>query len=612
MAEIKNPNQQGGGGGGQDSKTILMFTALFIVILFGMQYFREKKAPQQSATTHQQTETAKNAPPQAATPQATPATTAVTAKTAQQAKKSVPKPVVPQAADVVAKTESTTVVENELYRITFTNRGAQVKSWVLKKYTDNKGKPLDLVNQKAAEKYGYPLSLYTYDAGLRGELANALYVPSATGELNAPGTLSFEYSQGGITVHKTFSFDSSYVIHAKVSVTQNGAPVQALLSWPAGFGDQTTLPDYANSSSAIHTSQNGKDDETSYKKISSGNTLHGPFDWAGVSDLYFAAIFLPDKPDDASLVTLHNTIDIPKNAQHPDPAQVDHASVLGAAIGTSAATLNTRMFVGPKAIDVLQSIHAVSGPSLEKVVNFGWFSIIAKPLFLGMRFLYEHVVANWGWSILLLTLVINLAMLPTRFQMMKSSLKMQRIQPQMDAIKAKYAKFKATDPRKQEMQKEMFALQKSEGVNMFGGCLPMLISYPLLYAFYEVLENVIELRHAHWLWLSDLSAPDPLYLLPVFVIVSMFLMQYMTPSPGMDPKQQKLMAFAMPAVFGFMMLHYGAGLSLYWAGSNFISVGQQYVINRTKMGKEMKEIALKRAARKKANANKGAAVQARR
>jgi YidC/Oxa1 family membrane protein insertase len=226
-----------------------------------------------------------------------------------------------------------------------------------------------------------------------------------------------------------------------------------------------------------------------------------------------------------------------------------------------------------------------------------------------MRFLYERVVPNWGWSILLLTLVINLAMLPTRFQMMKSSVKMQRIQPKMDAIKAKYAKYKATDPRKRDQQKEMFDLQKSEGVNMFGGCLPMLISYPLLYAFYEVLENVIELRHAHWLWLSDLSAPDPLYLLPIFVIVSMFLMQYMTPSPGMDPKQQKIMAFAMPAVFGFMMIHYGAGLSLYWAGSNFISVGQQYVINRTKMGRELHELAIKRAARKKA---KGSVVQARR
>ncbi|MGH9585109.1 MAG: membrane protein insertase YidC, partial [Bryobacteraceae bacterium] len=169
------------------------------------------------------------------------------------------------------------------------------------------------------------------------------------------------------------------------------------------------------------------------------------------------------------------------------------------------------------------------------------------------------------------------------------------------------------DPRKQEMQKEMFALQKSEGVNMFGGCLPMLISYPLLYAFYEVLENVIELRHAPWLWMHDLSAPDPLYILPIMVIVSMFLMQYITPSPGMDASQQKMMAFVMPAVFGFMMLHYGAGLSLYWAGSNFVSIGQQVVINRTKLGREMTELALKRAAKKKGlKAAKGGIINARR
>jgi YidC/Oxa1 family membrane protein insertase len=436
-------------------------------------------------------------------------------------------------------------------------------------------------------------------------------VASATGDLNAPATLNFDYSAGGVTVRKSFSFDSSYLIHAKATVTQNGAPVQALLAWPAGFGDQTTLPDYANSASSINVSQSGKDEQTAWKKVSNGDTLRGPFDWGGVSDLYFAAIFLPDQPDDATLLTLHNTLEIPKNLQHPDPAQVEQASVLGAAMGDSAGPVSLRIFAGPKALNVLQSIHAVSGPNLEKVVNFGWWGVIAKPLFAGLRFIHNHIVANWGWAILLLTVVLNLAMLPTRFQMMKSSLKMQRIQPQMDAIKAKYGKFKATDPRKQEMQKEMFALQKAEGVNMFGGCLPMLIQWPLLFGFYRVLENVIELRNAHWLWIHDLSAMDPLYILPIFVVVSMFLMQYLTPSPGMDPAQQKMMAFVMPAVFGFMMIHYGAGLSLYWAGSNFIGFGQQIVINRTNMGREMRELALKRAAKKKGNA-KGSIINARR
>ncbi len=586
MAEIKNPNQQ---PGGQDSKTILVFTGIFLVILFGMQYYREKTAPPPKPQHAQQQHAAGTATPASQT--AAPASAPATQNGATAAK--------PAPADVVAKTETTTTVENELYRITFTNRGAQVKSWLLKKYKDNDGKPLDLVNQKAAEKYGFPLSLYTYDSGLRAKLTDALYVPSATGDVNAPATLTFQFASGGITVRKVFTFGSSYLVHAKVTVTNNGAPVQALLAWPAGFGDQSTLPDYANASNEIDVSQNGKVDQTEWKKISGGATMQGPFDWAGVSDLYFASIFLPDKPDSATLVTLRNGLEVPKDPQHPATGGKENTSVLGAAIGDTSGTVNVRIFAGPKKLQLLQTIHAVSGPNLEKLVDFGWFSLIAKPLFWGMRVIYEHVVANWGWSILLLTLVLNLAMMPTRFQMMKSSVKMQRIQPQMDAIKAKYAKYKATDPRKQDMQKEMFALQKSEGVNMFGGCLPMLISYPLLFAFYKVLENVIDLRQAHWLWIHDLSAPDPLYILPIFVIVSMAFSTLMTPSPGMDPTQRKLMAFVMPGVFGFMMIHYGAGLSLYWAGSNFIGIGQQLIINRTKLGREMTELAKKRAAKKR-------------
>ena len=162
------------------------------------------------------------------------------AATASQSSSSQP-PVTPVAADTGTSTaqavsESTTVVENELYRITFSNRGAQVTSWVLKKYKDDDGKPLDLVNQEAAAKFGYPLSLFTYDDGLRNRLQQAMFVPSATGNITASGTLSFDYSAGGLSVHKSFKFDSTYLIHAEVSVTQNGAPVAAMLAWPSGFG----------------------------------------------------------------------------------------------------------------------------------------------------------------------------------------------------------------------------------------------------------------------------------------------------------------------------------------------------------------------------------------
>lgn len=594
MAEIKNPNQQ---GGGQDSKTVLMFTSLFLLIFLGLQFFKQQHKPTAPAKQTQQ----------ASQPSSSPASQPAAPAPFPAASAPVPAAAASDATAVQAANESTTVVENELYRITFSNRGGQVTSWILKKYKGEDGQPLDLVNHDAAAKYGEPLSLYTYDATLRSRLNSALYKPSATGTLTAPGTLSFDYTAGGLAVHKTFKFDSSYVIHAQVSVTQNGAPVKAMLGWPAGFGDQATLPQYATAT--LDTWQDGKSDQVSAKKVVGGNTLHGPYDWAGVSDLYFAAIFLPDSPQKAELVSLHETVEIPKNRKHPDPNQVEHASVLGAAMGSSSGPVSVRLFAGPKSLDVLGSIHAVNGgPNLEKVVSFGWWGLIAKPLFYALRWLHTHMVSNWGWAILVLTVVLNLAMLPTRFQMMKSSVKMQRIQPQMDAIKQKYAKFKSTDPRKQEMQKEVFALQKKEGVNMFGSCLPMLIQWPLLYGWYRMLENVIELRHAHWLWLPDLSAPDPLHILPIFFIISMFLVQWLTPSPGVDPKQQRMMAFTMPAIFGFMTWNIGSGVALYWASSNVIGIIQQMAMNKTSMGREMREIAARRAAKK----HPGKVVNARR
>ena len=569
---------------------MLAFTAIFILMFVGLQYFKPKKAPE-SAPQQQS---------QAAQSQTGPAETAPGSAGSSTASANAPGR---NAASVVqASSEAPTVVENELYRIQFSNRGAQVTSWVLKKYKDSDGKPLDLVNKQAAAQFGYPLSLFTYDAGLRTRLAQALFVPSSTGEVNAPATVTFTWSDGSLTAKKTFTFDTSYVIHAETAVEQNGAPVTALLTWPSGFGDQDTLPEYAKG--RFDTMQNGKANQDAIKKVVGGATLPGPFDWAGVSDLYFAAIFLPDSPQQTSVVQLHNEVTIPRNLKKPDPNSTDRAPVLGAAVGAIGAGTSLRLYAGPKLIDVLKSVKATgadgaaTGADIEPIVSFGWMKFISEPLFFILHWMHEHIVSNWGWSILLLTLVINLCMLPTRITMMKSALKMQRIQPQMEAIKARYKNYKATDPRRAEMNQEIFALQKKEGANMFGGCLPMLIQWPLLYGFYNMLSNVFELRQAHWLWLPDLASPDPLHILPIFFIVSMFLVQYLTPSPGVDPAQQRMMAFTMPAVFGFMTWSVASGLALYWACGNIVNIVQQTVMNRTRLGREMREIAAKRAAKR--------------
>ncbi len=566
---------------------MLAFTAIFILMFFGLQYFKPHTEPK--TATEAKPEQRQSAPAQPQTP--APAA----------ASEAPPSPA--NAANVVqAAAESSTVVENELYRIRFSNRGAQVTSWILKKYKDSDGSPLDLVNQKAAAQFGYPLSLFSYDAGLTAKLSQALFVPSATGAVNAPGEVSFTWSDGSLTARKSFKFDTSYVIHAESSVERNGSPVTALLTWPSGFGDQDTLPEFAKTT--FNTMQNGKSNSDAYKKVVGGATLNAPFDWAGVSDLYFTAIFLPDAPQQATVVQLHNEETIPRNLKKPDPNSTDRAPVLGAAVGVIGGGSSARLYAGPKLIDVLKSVKATgadgkaSGPDIEPVVSFGWWKFISEPLFLILHWIHEHVVSNWGWSILVLTLIINLCMLPTRITMMKSALKMQRIQPQMEAIKERYKKYKTTDPRRQDMNKEIFDLQKKEGANMFGGCLPMLIQWPLLYGFYNMLSNVFELRQAHWLWLPDLASPDPFHILPIFFIVSMFLVQYLTPSPGVDPAQQRMMAFTMPAVFGFMTWSVASGLALYWACGNIVNIVQQTVMNRTSLGREMHDIAAKRAAKR--------------
>ncbi len=159
----------------------------------------------------------------------------------------------------------------------------------------------------------------------------------------------------------------------------------------------------------------------------------------------------------------------------------------------------------------------------------------------------------------------------------------------------------------------MIQLQRYKCVKMLGGCIPTLIQLPLLFAFFGMLPKVVELRQAHWAWLPDLTAADPYHILPIIMVVSQFLVQFYTPSPGVDPQQQKMMAFMMPAVSGYMTWNYASGLALYWSVGNLIGIAQQAVMNRTSLGREMREIAARRARRKVAAApNRGTTIQGRR
>jgi YidC/Oxa1 family membrane protein insertase len=619
LPEIQNPNLQtqgpgGGGSGGGDMRSLLAIVLLGLVILTGYEYFRPK--PPETPPAAQQTQPqgqpqqGGGAPSQAAQG-ATPA--------AAQAAAATPA--------ITASSESETTIENEWYRITFSNRGAQVKHWILKRYYDtggaSAGRHLDMVQPQVAARFGYPLSLYTYDQGLTAQVNQALYQVTATGDATsgnaylAPATLTFHYAQNGLDVVKTFRFDASYVVDVETELKRNGEPVRALVAWPGGLGDMEEFLPYSATRSPVPTSASsqltwsvdGKQTTAgasaggflfwTQQAVSNGATLDTPFQYAALMDLYFAAAFLPSAPERASMVTLHNSIDLPSNLSDPN-SQKRPGHVLGLAVGDTSGTTRLRIYAGPKSLDTLASIHTVdaagapNGQSLKPLIQFGWLTFIAEPLYLALRFLFDHGISNWGWAIIVVTVIFNMIMLWPRIKMMQSSLKMARIQPKVDAIKRKYANLKATDPKRAEMNTEMMALYKDEGINMTGGCLPLMLQMPLFFAYYRVLANAIELRQAHWFWLSDLSVPDPYYILPGIILVSMFVVQFITPSPGMDPTQRKMMAFMMPLIFGFSMSHFASGLALYWCTGNIINLIMQVAINNSGIGREMRQIAERR------------------
>jgi YidC/Oxa1 family membrane protein insertase len=570
LAEFQNPQQEPG----QERKLLLVFAITFLIILASQPLLKKYGPKPQEGPRPAEPAATQTAPP----PSTHPASVAAP----------------PPAGSKQASSESTTIIENDVYRITFSNRGGLVKSWVLKKFNDDSGKPLDLVNNNAAEKYGYPLSLWAYDETLRNKLNSALYVPSKTGTSPAPGDLTFDYSDSDVAIRKTFHFDQSYVVKVDTSVSEKGSPLTAFPMWPAGFGDETSPTLYA--ASRIEYQSDGNIERLAIKKVVGGNTIHGPLNWAGVSDQYFAAVFLPDDQRNAALVTLRNALDNPQDPKHP-------LEVLGAAVGQIGAATSQRLYVGPKALDVLERVpvaglSAGSEPDLRKLVDFGWLGYIARPLFLWLKWTHDHIVANWGWAIVIQTLIISLALTPLRFMQQKSALEMQRVAPHIKSIQEKYKKYSMGDPRKRQMQEEIAGVYKEHGVNPAAGCLPLLIQMPFLFAYYRMLGVALDLRFAHWLWIKDLSAYDPYYILPIFLVASMFIMQRMTPMTGMDPSQQKMMMIVMPIMMGFIFRYLAAGLNLYYAESNLISMVQQWIMNRSSTGQEIRRLAEKRARKK--------------
>jgi YidC/Oxa1 family membrane protein insertase len=592
LTEYRNPQNEPG-----TDKRMLIALLLVFVVLGVVQYFMPK--PKQPSQEQNQSQTQPT--PTGITPIPVGSATPVPPKTPAAAMK------LPVKA-AAAETES--VLETEFFRITFSNRGAVAKSWILKEHKDNAGNPFDIINQTVAAQLGYPLSLFSYDKGLEKKLNESLYVASTPAD-SKPGVpqgkaVSFEYSDGELTVRKTFRADKDRLLGVEIDVLRNGQRVSAYPAWPSGLGDELAPVSFAKTN--IDYQQGGtierKEPSTggllsSKKWIAGGQTLAGPFDWAATADQYFAVAFLPDDPSGTTLVTLNSPVEVDKNPGKPAEGK-EKANVVGLAFGNANGPTHLRIFAGAKAVNLLESVQSrPGGPDLRGIYDFGRFSFIARPLFLWLKWTKEQWIHNWGWAIAFLTLVITMALLPLRISSMKSSLRMQKIQPQMKAIQEKYKRYSLTDPRRADMQKEMQALYKKEGVNPVGGCFPLLLQMPFLFAFYSMLNNAIELRQANWLWIHDLSLPDPLHILPIVIIIAMFVQQKSAPQGGIDPAQQKILAFMGPMMFGAFSWGMPAGLSIYLALSTLLGWVQQTVINRSELGQQVRKTIEKRNARKR-------------
>jgi YidC/Oxa1 family membrane protein insertase len=474
----------------------------------------------------------------------------------------------PSQGQVSAPKESIVTLDTDYYHIDFSNRGAVVRSWILKKYKDSGQRPVDVVNSAAASVSGFPFSLTFKDHKPAADLNNSLYVVKRSDD---GMEIDFEFSDGKAFARKTFHFTrDSYQSQVSSEVTDNGVPVPHLLAWRGGFGDMT-VPSPAAAQQSIHyDAAAGKLVKTSAKDAKNGPVpAIGQFSFAGMEDTYFTAVFLPG----------NNTTEIQTfNDQAPTPFNAAKEQLAGAAVGGQGVN-RFPLFVGPKDLDIMKKVN----PKLELAVDFGWFSVIAKPLFLIMHWLNDTYVHNYGWAIIVMTIFINFALFPLKITSMKSMKKMQALQPQITAINDKYKNVGMRDPRKQEQNQEVMALYQKHGVNPLGGCLPMALQMPFLFAFYAVFRIAIEMRGASWLWITDLSRPEALaiHILPVAMIISQFVQQKMTPTqPGADPAQQKVMML-MPVMFGVMFWSAASGLVLYWLTSNLVNIGQQWFFNRT-------------------------------
>lgn len=471
-----------------------------------------------------------------------------------------PAPVVP----VAAAAQASVTIERPLYRAVIDNRGALLTSFVLKRYKDDSGNPLDMVHRGDAPER--PLSLdFGADAEATRAANTSLYEVERSTERGAD-VVRLRYAGDGRSFEKTLTFSDGYLLGVRVSARGSRLPF-ALTVGPGlrNLSDQERENRFTNASGAVYF-DGEKARPVARQKVEA--VQQGPLPKAGfvgLEDNYFLAALVPRQDTQWWIAPVRETQGGKKEEQ-----------VRAGAV--AASDLDASLYLGPKDLDVMAAL----GLHLEETVSFRTMGVnlswIAKALIWLLKASHRYV-ANWGVAILIVTFLVRLVLFPLVQKSFVGMKKMQKLQPKINVIRDKYKKAKMDVEQRNKMNQEMMALYSAEGYNPMSGCLPMLLQMPVLLSFYVILQHSIELRHAPFIfWIHDLSAKDPTYILLVLMIGSMFLQQLMTPST-VDAAQRKLFLM-MPLFWGFFMKDMPAGLVLYWLFSNVLTIGQQALINR--------------------------------
>jgi YidC/Oxa1 family membrane protein insertase len=565
-----------------ETRTILAVVLSILVFLI-FTFLGQHYGPQHPAKAPQ---TAEQAPP------------AEQAKPAPAPTPAAPPPVAQPRASVPAVRAGTSrqardiVVETDLYRAVFSEQGAGLKSFQLKNYRQSL--PIETVSKfhlgpvsfelerfknhgraaaklkelvTAAPNQPLPLS-FSWEGQNQTVTPSLVYqasAPSLTLKGNETGNLTFKgVTPEGLVVTRTYSFSGhSYVFRLHSSMANRGSQtLQGKLSLDL-TGTSVGEPHEAQELAVL---ANDKLEEFKSGKLKEPKVFADKVEWVGLNELYFLAAAVPAEAPETQATLLETppsqllaTLNLPEKI---NPGQ------------DVPALYN--FYFGPKNINDLKAANL----SLDRAVHFGWFDWLARP---ALRFLIwlNGYVHNYGWSLIILTILLRLVFWYPNHKSFQSMKVMQKIQPRVAEIREKFK-----DDR-EGMNKELMNLYRTFKVNPLGGCLPMVLQLPVFLALYNMLGSSIELRHASFIptlpftnivWLADLSAKDPLLITPIIMGVSMFVQQKMSPSPG-DPAQAKMMMF-LPLIFTFLFLNFASGLVIYWLVNNVLAIMQQYFTNK--------------------------------